>query len=545
MKKIFGLVLLVGLGSSVACNDDDNAMTEQVITRPSDVVVERADLNEVSVSWKDNSSNEKGFAVWVMDAGNTANRRQVGTVAADTDNFSVSEGLEQGEIYYFGVQALAENEALNSRIVYSTPFTMVSMENVPMIPMTDKVQLCDGGVGVTYAMHNVDMSAVKGYGVCWSSEGQPTIEDDHQQGPSAQVDETVMQVIPAVLFDCGKTYRLRTYVTMGGKTYYGKSVEVQPAKETPAVTFKWTKKEIKGLPASIQVFETNDRLNNRPLHAFYAVADLSKGDIEFRTHVPSGARKLTDQVADFKGECLLLVNGGYFYNGRHTGLAVQDFKASGSISQVRGSLRQDNKEEYERMYYVTRGVFGVDTNGVPATYWAGSDRDGKVHFFDRPLPSVVGEALYTEITDKNPTVESVWNPRYALSAGPLLLKGGRCPFDFTTTSKGGENYMSNYEILPYDIFGKTVSPDRTAVGYTKEGRVVFFICDGRCEKSGGANLVELAQIMKGLGCVEAVNFDGGGSTGMVVCGERMEDYSPASSSGDRAVVSSLGIFVKK
>ena len=117
---------------------------------------------------------------------------------------------------------------------------------------------------------------------------------------------------------------------------------------------------------------------------------------------------------------------------------------------------------------------------------------------------------------------------------------GKCPFDFETTEKGDDFYLSNYEVMPYDIYGTTVKPDRTAAGYTADGKVILFIVDGRIAESDGATLVELAQIMKGLGCVAAVNFDGGGSTGMVVGGRHLNDLT----GGNRPVVSTLGFYKK-
>lgn len=124
----------------------------------------------------------------------------------------------------------------------------------------------------------------------------------------------------------------------------------------------------------------------------------------------------------------------------------------------------------------------------------------------------------------------------------MLLKDGKCPFDFTETPKGADYYLSNYEIMPYDIFGVGVSPDRTAVGSTADGRIVLFVCDGRIESSRGATLTELAAIMKGLGCTDAVNFDGGGSTGMVIDGKHLNDTTAEAS---RAVVSTAGFFKKR
>ncbi len=57
---------------------------------------------------------------------------------------------------------------------------------------------------------------------------------------------------------------------------------------------------------------------------------------------------------------------------------------------------------------------------------------------------------------------------------------------------------------------------RTAVGITATGRVVFMVLDGRQEPwSCGGSMIEIAQIMKNAGCVNAVNLDGGGSTTFV------------------------------
>ena len=59
---------------------------------------------------------------------------------------------------------------------------------------------------------------------------------------------------------------------------------------------------------------------------------------------------------------------------------------------------------------------------------------------------------------------------------------------------------------------------RTAVGYNADGsRVFLVVVDGRnAGGSLGANQKELAYIMKNIGCKDAMNFDGGGSTTLYV-----------------------------
>ena len=83
--------------------------------------------------------------------------------------------------------------------------------------------------------------------------------------------------------------------------------------------------------------------------------------------------------------------------------------------------------------------------------------------------------------------------------------------------------------------------DRTAVGFTADGKVILFICDGRIDASKGANTLEMSRVMKGLGCVGALNLDGGGSTGMWVKGSgHINDLT----GGNRAVMTTVGFFSK-
>ncbi|MDO4749818.1 MAG: S-layer homology domain-containing protein [Eubacteriales bacterium] len=53
---------------------------------------------------------------------------------------------------------------------------------------------------------------------------------------------------------------------------------------------------------------------------------------------------------------------------------------------------------------------------------------------------------------------------------------------------------------------------RTCVGIQPDGTLIFRVVDGRSADSAGATLMQLAQEFRALGCVEAVNLDGGGSS---------------------------------
>lgn len=92
---------------------------------------------------------------------------------------------------------------------------------------------------------------------------------------------------------------------------------------------------------------------------------------------------------------------------------------------------------------------------------------------------------------------------HIISGGPYLVKNGDIYVDMTAqklASVGGRN-------------------PRTAVGYTKDNHLIMLTADGREGASIGLTLVELANLMKELGCVNAMNLDGGGSTVMYVNGK--------------------------
>jgi hypothetical protein len=81
---------------------------------------------------------------------------------------------------------------------------------------------------------------------------------------------------------------------------------------------------------------------------------------------------------------------------------------------------------------------------------------------------------------------------------------------------------------------------RTLAGVKRDGTLVLATVDGRrAGWSAGVTLPEAARVMRSLGARDALNLDGGGSTGMVVRGELVS--RPSDPSGERAV--SDGIFV--
>lgn len=65
--------------------------------------------------------------------------------------------------------------------------------------------------------------------------------------------------------------------------------------------------------------------------------------------------------------------------------------------------------------------------------------------------------------------------------------------------------------LKEDAFNLARAP-RSAIGIKADGTVIMLAVDGRMIEAEGVTIKELQQIMKWLGCANAINLDGGGST---------------------------------
>lgn len=104
------------------------------------------------------------------------------------------------------------------------------------------------------------------------------------------------------------------------------------------------------------------------------------------------------------------------------------------------------------------------------------------------------------------TLGPMWDKTtHAIGAGPMLVKNNSV---FLTTK---------IEEFGSDVAGGRAP--RTALGVKGDGHILAVVVDGRQEHSIGMTLLELAVFMQELGAEDAMNFDGGGSSEMVVKGK--------------------------
>ncbi len=246
------------------------------------------------------------------------------------------------------------------------------------------------------------------------------------------------------------------------------------------------------LPAGIKVF-SGERVSP-VLKIFYIDVDMNNPDLVIHPYI--GSNKTINNFVPFVG-AYAGINGGFFGGSSSFSAVVYpyDVKAQNVAAVTRNS----------QSYPVIRSFFGMNfdrTFNVEWIYHYGNNVSD-IYQFDEPMPYTNNQQ-----TPLPPPLQANGNQYQNLLVGiggaPTLVKNGQV------------NVTYNQEIMWGSGVGLDNGDPRTAVGYTADNHVIMIVADGRQVTSQGVGLTELAQIMIDLGCVEAMNLDGGGSTQMAV-----------------------------
>ena len=277
------------------------------------------------------------------------------------------------------------------------------------------------------------------------------------------------------------------------------------------VSLQWTKPAAlnTGLPNSIEVFQTTTSLTGgSPLKAYYMIANLADGDIEFKAVSGNGASKTLPQFTQDETESVFaIINGGFFSGNQNLSLV-----SNGGLVMA-PNIKTVNRtfNGTPTTYFPTRGAFGILANNQPDVAWIYNvGTTNTTYSYLSPSQNsgngIIGNnAPQPQPTDIFPTGASLWNTNTAIGGSPVLVVNGI------------KQISASEELLDVN---NAVREPRTAVGYTTNGKVIFLVVEGRNpEVSNGVTLDELADIMVSLSCQEALNLDGGGSSAMQILGQ--------------------------
>jgi hypothetical protein len=293
------------------------------------------------------------------------------------------------------------------------------------------------------------------------------------------------------------------------------------------------------LPPSVHVYRTTDSLDGKPNIAYYVQAALKDKSISFTADTTYKRRLTPSDYYKKNGSPLVVVNCTFFSFATHQnlGIVIKDGKlVCYNPSSVRG------KGKDSMLYsYPFRSAIGINKYRNADVAWLYTDSSRKWPIaFQNPLKQVMKGAKpklnlsYKEAKKfeskygkySKPLIGSYvynnWEMETAVGGGPVLIDHGMIEITNET------------EMM---FTGKAINDKhpRTAMGFRySDSSLIILAVQGRFPGiAEGATLYQEAQIMRELGCFEALNLDGGGSSCLLVNGKNT--IQPSDTAGQRPV----------
>ena len=536
-KRHFALIALMAFALA-ACKETPSdpepkpepEPTDPVLVAPHNLQVAVPDGISAVLTWENASTEFDG--VEIQKAGPNGKFKMMGNVEAGVQRYADASFTENGQ-YAYRLCSFKGNSYSDYAIVQ---FTIDGIPDpAPQVTVTS-VDTAPNMIVVRYTIADDLGGSVKN-GIVWTTDGtDPSMESGESFAYWKNLRKDAKGI--GVIMNPAGPVKVRVYAksTTDGSIGYSEPQTVSPAPEPEPYNVSYTDITPSDVPSEIKVYKATTAVTGHTINVWYAIADISTGNVELRTLCPPSNKRTSEWAKSQVGTPYVFTNGGYFYNG-----------ASLSYVMDKGEQKAENDSYLSRTksYYVSRGIFGVTSTGATSVCWRyGGTVGGGPYFYDTPIPQIDGaEELRPSATFPSPAI----NPGYysAIGGGPVLVKDGKTRINFYAVDESQKDadkkYLSNFELFYTDIFNKTQVQPRTAIGCTADGKVVLMVVDGR-NKGGsyGVVLSDLARLMTGVGCVDVLNLDGGGSS--VMCaGQNLNVLNiPSDSSGERAVFSMVG-----
>ena len=293
------------------------------------------------------------------------------------------------------------------------------------------------------------------------------------------------------------------------------------------------------LPAGVHVYRTDDPVDGKPNRAFYVSAPLSDRSLLFLADTTFNRRLPPTGFYQKNQQPLLVVNTSFFSFATHQNLnlVINDGK---TLAYHVHSIAGKGADTLTWRHPMGSAI-GIYKNRSADVSWQFTDSMARYPMaLQHPLrPFRDSSSKHNEKTffasaalhqeqSRLPLMPLPWKVQTAVGGGPVLLQAGQVS-------------IANNEELKFA--GKAINDKhpRTAMGYTAAGELIVLVVEGRFPgKAEGLTLTQTALLLQQIGCVEALNLDGGGSSCMLVNGK--ETIKPSDKEGQRAVP---GVFMIK
>ena len=283
--------------------------------------------------------------------------------------------------------------------------------------------------------------------------------------------------------------------------------------------------EFGNVPGSVKVFKTTDSFDGRPFIAYYVVADLKAKNLEFTTQTGEGKRYTPSQYYLRDDSPLVVVNGTFFSfeTNQNLNTVIRDGKL---VAYNVPSLKSKKTDSF---FYPSRSAIGISKRRKADVAWLFTDTAQQFPYaFER-------DPLLSNGIKPDPSFKDLntfdkwkwWKMQTAIGGGPVLVHNKK----IRVTNKEEQMFVNE----------ENDRHPRTAMGYTRNRKLIILSVQGRFPGlAEGVTLQEEAQILLDLGCVEALNLEGGGSSCLLINGK--QTIKPSDKGNERPVP---GVFLIK
>jgi hypothetical protein len=208
-----------------------------------------------------------------------------------------------------------------------------------------------------------------------------------------------------------------------------------------------------------------------------------------------------------EGTWPVVINAGFFY-------ASDGLNYSSSLAVRNSELLAYNinyaSEDWVTIYYPTRAAFLESEDGSFDACWTYKGRNSH-YMYPSPSDNTWEARPAKTPSSSYPEGAESFAAKTAIGGGPLLIDNGKFRNTFVEELFNGPSGISPDSNQP-----------RTAIGVTVDKKMITFVCEGRQMTEGVAGLTtaDVANVLLDLGCVEAINLDGGGSSCMLINGRQ-------------------------
>ena len=285
------------------------------------------------------------------------------------------------------------------------------------------------------------------------------------------------------------------------------------------------------LPISAKLFKTTSPLSQKPFIAYALIVELKDPSLDFTVDTTFNRRLTPAAFYQKNNKPLAILNTSFFSFTTHQNLNIVVKDGKQLAFQIH-SIAGKGKDTMTWRHPIGSAL-GINRFRMPDVAWVYTDSFAKYPLaIQQPIkPLKDSTALFSKQTfiknlKSSQQKAKNWKMQTAVGGGPVLVQNGMIS-------------IANDQEMKFA--GKAIDDKhpRSAIGYTADGKLVIVAIEGRHPGvAEGATLKETAQLLIELGCIEALNLDGGGSSCLLINGK--QTITPSDKEGERAVP---GVFI--